>query len=247
MSSSGAIVIVPARMGSTRFPGKALKDDTGLPLVVHVAHAAARAETVSRVVVAAEDQDIIDAVREHGIEGVLTGVHPNGTSRMHEASVLLGLDDQAVVVNVQGDEPEIEPEVIDAGVARLRQDDAPHVATLASPISDLAGFRDPNVVKVVTDTRGRALYFSRAPVPCDRDGDGGVTPSRHVGLYVYTAGFLRTYSSLPETPLERAEKLEQLRVLEHGYSIGVALVESAHPGIDTPEQYAAFVERVRKG
>ncbi|GAB4553354.1 MAG: 3-deoxy-manno-octulosonate cytidylyltransferase [Phycisphaerales bacterium] len=241
---AAAVAIVPARMGSTRLPGKALLDATGLPLVVHVAHAASRASTVRRVVVAAEDRAIVEACARHDVEAVLTAVHPNGTSRLDEAARLLGLADDAIVVNVQGDEPEIEPTSIDAAVARFVQDDRPDVATLAAPIRNRGDEADPNVVKVVLDASNRALYFSRATVPHDRDGVG-VTRLRHVGLYVYSAAFLRRYVAMPETPLERAERLEQLRVLEHGGSIGVALVDDAHPGIDTPEQYDTFVARWR--
>lgn len=242
----GAIAIVPARLESTRFPRKVLASETGLPLVVHAARAAAQASSISRVVIAADSPEIIDAVTPHGVEAVLTSVdHENGTSRLGEAARILGLAPEAIVVNVQGDEPEIEPGLIDAAVERLVADESCPVATAASPISERAEIDNPNVVKVVTDARGRALYFSRAPIPFDRDAGGrGSGALRHIGLYAYRVWFLHRYRDLEPTALERTERLEQLRVLEHGHDIGVAIVPgSSRPGIDTPEQYAAFVAR----
>lgn len=242
---SKAVAIIPARLGSTRFPRKALASETGRALVVHVAEAAARAGRVGRVVIATDGEEIRAAAERAGVEAVMTGEHPNGTSRLNEAAEKLGLPDDAVVVNVQGDEPEIDPGIIDAAVAALGAHD---MATVASPMAPgSAEWRDPNVVKVVLRRDGTAMYFSRAPIPHDRDGDApeGARPLRHVGLYVYRRGFLRTYAALPPTPLEEAEKLEQLRALEHGRSIAVAVCASSHAGIDTPEQYAAFVARFR--
>jgi len=258
MGSDQAIAIIPARMGSTRFPGKALASETGTPLVVHVCERAAQAESVSRVVVATDSEEIADAVRPHGFEAVMTGEHPNGTSRLAEASERLGLKKKQVVVNVQGDEPEIEPAVIDGAVMAGSLETicdwrpdlgamTPAVGTVATPIEDVS---NPNEVKVVL---GRiepdsgvapALYFSRAPIPFDRDG-AGARRFRHVGIYAYTVGALRRYMRLESTPLERAESLEQLRWLEHGFPIAVAIRPSSGSGIDTPEQYAAFVERWR--
>lgn len=238
-----AVAIIPARLGSTRFPRKALADRTGRALVLHVADAAARAGSVARVVVATDGQEILAAAQRSGVEAVLTGEHPNGTSRLNEAAQRLNLPDDAVIVNVQGDEPEIDPAIIDAAVHALGAHD---MATVASPIpAGSAEFHDPNVVKVVLRTDGGALYFSRAPIPLDRDGDAPASarPLRHVGLYVYRRAFLRLYASLAPTPLEQAEKLEQLRALEHGRTIAVAVRESSHAGIDTPEQYEAFVRR----
>ena len=253
-----AIAIIPARMASVRFPGKPLAAETGRPLIAHVCDAAARARLVSRVVVATDEPRIADAARDAGAEAVLTRAdHPNGTARLAEAADLLALADDAVVVNVQGDEPEIDPGVIDAAIEKLIAGGV-DVSTIASPITDEAEAGDPNVVKVVVDRGGRALYFSRARIPHERDPEagrrgegpgipGGGVALRHVGLYCYTARFLRVYAGLPETGLERVERLEQLRVLEHGRSIGVAIRQTGHTGIDTPEQYAAFVRRFASG
>ena len=239
-----AIAIIPARFGSTRFPGKVLADATGRPLIAHVCEAAGRAGLVERVVVATDDERVGAAVRGFGGEVVMTGEHPNGSSRLAEAADRLGLGDERIVVNVQGDEPEIDPGVIDAAIAALVEGGA-DVSTIASPIRDEGEATDPNVVKVVVGVGGRAMYFSRARIPHDRDGAGGADAQalRHVGLYCYTAGFLRRYVRLPETPLERVEKLEQLRILEHGHSIAVAVRDTSHAGIDTPGQYEAFVRR----
>lgn len=239
-----ATAIIPARYGSTRFAGKVLADATGRVLIAHVCEAAGRAEAVERVVVATDDERVESAVRAFGGEVVMTGEHPNGSSRLAEAADLLGLADERIVVNVQGDEPEIDPAVIDAAVGALVESGS-DVSTIASPIRDETEAGDPNVVKVVVDWRGRAMYFSRARIPHDRDGAGGADARalRHVGLYCYTAAFLRRYARLAPTPLERAERLEQLRILEHGHSISVAIVEASHAGIDTPEQYDAFVRR----
>lgn len=242
---SAAVAIIPARLGSTRFPGKMLAAETGKPLVEHVRGAALRAGRVARVVVATDAMEIAEAVRGFGGEAVMTSPeHPNGSSRLAEAADILGLGPDEVVVNVQGDEPEIDPGLIDLAVETLLETGA-DVATVASPFGPGQDPADPNIVKVVLDARGRALYFSRALVPHDRDGAGGRRPLKHVGLYVYRAGFLRRYVALPETPLEQTEKLEQLRVLEHGGSIAVAVAEAHHVGIDTPAQYQAFVRRFR--
>lgn len=240
--------IVPARLGSTRFPGKMLAAETGRALVLHTLDAARKSERLGRVVVATDEAEIADVVTAAGGDAVMTSAaHPNGTSRLAEAADVLGLGDDAVVVNVQGDEPEIDPALIDLAVDALVASGA-EVATVGSPFAAGQDPRDPNIVKVVADCRGRALYFSRSCVPFDRDGEGGgAGPLKHVGLYVYRAGFLRRYVTLPETPLERTERLEQLRVLEHGYSIAVAIAAAHHVGIDTPEQYAVFVERWRAG
>ncbi len=278
MGSGGAIAMIPARMGSTRFPGKALACDTGKPMVVHVCERAQLAESVSRVVVAAEDQEIVDKVREYGFEGVLTGEHPNGTSRLAEASKILGLKSKQIVVNVQGDEPEIGAEVIDGAIKAIdprplwdigaapgyldeiwcgefRGETTYGVGTVASLIESDDDFVNPNVVKVVTGMIApdhgiaRALYFSRAPIPVDRDGvgesDGVVRAPRlkHVGIYAYPVSLLDEYISMESTGLERSESLEQLRWLEHGCPVSVAIRDSKHVGIDTPEQYRAFVER----
>jgi 3-deoxy-manno-octulosonate cytidylyltransferase (CMP-KDO synthetase) len=243
--TAAAIAIIPARMGSTRFPGKMLARETGKPLIQHVWEAVRRATSLSRVVVATDDPRISEAVRAFGGEAVMTdAAHPNGTSRLAQASLLLGLAPDTLVANVQGDEPEVEPAAIDKAVTLCRVSGA-EVATVASPFMPGEDPANPNIVKVVRRPDGRALYFSRSLVPFDRAGSGAA-PLKHVGLYVYRHSFLKTYATLAPTPLEQAEMLEQLRVLEHGYSIAVALHPCTTQGIDTPEQYRAFVERVRR-
>ncbi len=242
-----ATAIIPARLGSTRFPRKALADDTGKALVVHVCEQAAMAESIDRVVVACDAEEIASAVRRAGFESILTDpAHENGTSRLGEAARSLGLADEHVVVNVQGDEPEIERHVIDGAARAVEQSP---VGTVASPFGIDEDPANPNIVKcvaagVIADSGiGRALYFSRALVPHDRDGVGIAPPLKHVGIYAYRVGTLRQYAELAPTPLERTECLEQLRWLEHGFEVGVAVRESTQHGIDTPEQYAAFVQR----
>ncbi len=235
---SDVVVIIPARWGSTRFPAKALADDTGKPMIQHVWERAAAARRASRIAVATDDERIADAARSFGGEAVLTGEHPNGTSRLDEAAERMRLPDGAVIVNVQGDEPEIEPALIDAVAGELETSGA-SIATAASPI-DPAEASDPNLVKVVRRLDGCALYFSRAAIP-----HGDAAPLRHLGIYAYRRAFLREYVRLNQTPLEQAERLEQLRALEHAHDIAVALVEHGSSGIDTPEQYRAFVERWR--
>jgi 3-deoxy-manno-octulosonate cytidylyltransferase (CMP-KDO synthetase) len=237
-----AIAVIPARLDSVRFPGKVLADRTGKPLIQHVYERAAQAKRISRVIVAADDDRIIDAVQSFGGEAVMTRRdHANGTSRIAEAVPRIDVD---LVVNIQGDEPDIDPALIDLALRTLeRHDDCP-VATLASPFAVDENPADPNIVKVVIDQAGCALYFSRALIPMDRDNSGRVKPLKHVGLYVYRREFLPNYIALPPTPLEQAEKLEQLRVLEHGFKIAVAIGEAHFHGIDTPEQYEEFVRRV---
>ncbi|MEM9165479.1 MAG: 3-deoxy-manno-octulosonate cytidylyltransferase [Planctomycetota bacterium] len=237
------VAIIPARLGSQRFPRKVLADDTGMPLIVHVCHAARRLDTLERVLVATDAPEVAEAVTLAGFEAVLTGEHPNGTSRIAEVVCSLDLPDDTPVVNIQGDEPEIEPEAIRAGIEALLASQAP-IATVATPFGPQEDAADPNLVKVVLDASSRALLFSRAPIPHDRDGNG-TQRLRHVGLYTYRAWFLKRVADLAPTPLEQAERLEQLRFLEHGYTIAVASVASPRPGIDTPDQYRAFVARYR--
>jgi 3-deoxy-manno-octulosonate cytidylyltransferase (CMP-KDO synthetase) len=238
-----AVAIIPARMGSTRFPGKMLAADTGKPLIQHVYEAARRASSLSRVVVATDDDRIRVAVAAFGGEAVLTSPsHPNGTSRLAEASERLGLPDDCIVANVQGDEPEVEKEAINAAVSLCAAGGC-EVATVASPFAPGDDPANPNIVKVVRRVDGSALYFSRALIPFERAGGTPIPPLKHVGIYVYRAGFLRRYVKMAPTPLEQAEVLEQLRVLENGFRIGVAVVTCRGQGIDTPEQYAEFVSR----
>ncbi len=240
-----AVCVIPARMGSTRFPGKVLASKTGKPLVQHVVEAAARAASVARVVVATDDQRVRDALAPFGTEIVMTSPeHPNGTSRLAEAARTLGLAPDAIVVNAQGDEPELEPATVDAAVAALVRTGAA-IGTAARPYADTEDVRDPAGVKVVLRVDGTAMYFSRSPIPFDRDARGGPDARvlRHVGLYVYRREFLDAFLTLEPTPLERCEQLEQLRALQHGYQIAVAIVPRGPAGVDTPEQYEAFVER----
>lgn len=239
-----AVIIIPARMASTRFPGKVLADRTGKPLIRHVYEAASRAGSAARVVIATDDARVAAAAKGFGAECVMTRAdHPNGTSRLAEAAGVLGLDGSDIVVNVQGDEPELEPALVDAAVGAMG--DAP-MATVAVPFAPDEDPSNPNLVKVVVRGDGRALYFSRALVPHARDGRG-LAPLKHVGLYVYRRAFLDTYLTLAETELERTEQLEQLRVLWYGHAIAVAVRNvRTHGGIDTPEQYEAFVARHRR-
>ena len=238
--------LIPARLASTRLPGKPLADIAGLPMIVRVAQRAALSGAAA-VVVAADHSDIAAACAAHGVQCVLTrSDHATGSDRLAEACVRLGLDGNDMVVNVQGDEPLIDPALIDACARLLAERTDCVMSTVAHAIDSLDDFDNPNIVKVVLDHAGRALYFSRAAIPCWRDGRGGagadaLPPSalRHVGLYAYRAGFLRGYPALPVSPLERIESLEQLRVLWHGERIAVH-VTSLVPGIgvDTPEDLA---------
>jgi len=240
---------IPARLGSTRFPGKVLAAETGKPLIQHVFEAARRAGSLTRLVIATDDQRVMAAASAFGAEAVLTGVHhPNGTSRIAEAATLCGLSADDVVVNVQGDEPELDPAIIDAAVDSLLSLETSRgavIGTVAAPLGPEDRAADPNIVKVVRDIHGCAMYFSRSCIPFDRDARGGADAAvlRHIGIYAYRRGFLDTYLAMSPTPLERAEQLEQLRVLQNGYRIGVGLVAAAHAGIDTAEQYQAFVRR----
>ena len=243
MAAEPVIAIIPARLESVRFPRKALADATGTPLVVHVAQNSRAMGLFDRVVVASDSDEIHNAVVGHGFESILTRpTHPNGTSRLAESVDLLELPDEAIVVNVQGDEPELEAGIVSAAVGALTTSGCP-VATASVELPP--GLEaDPNVVKVCVDQSGQAMYFSRSPIPASRDGEP-IPRRRHVGLYVYRAAFLRSYPSLEPTPLERAESLEQLRVLEHGHRIAVAAWDGDAPeGIDTPEQYERFVSRL---
>ena len=240
-------VLIPARLASSRLPDKPLADIAGLPMVVRVAQAAGRS-AAAQVVVAADSPSIVAACQAHGIAAVLTrSDHPSGSDRLAEASVLLGLDGDDLVVNVQGDEPLIAPAMIDACAALLQQRPDCVMATVAHAIDAVDEFCNPNVVKVVLDAAGRALYFSRAPIGWWRDGfAGGIhqlpsspAPLRHVGLYAYRAGFLRRFPTLSVAPLEQLESLEQLRVLWHGERIAVHVsAERPGPGVDTPDDLA---------
>ncbi|SMC24365.1 3-deoxy-manno-octulosonate cytidylyltransferase (CMP-KDO synthetase) [Andreprevotia lacus DSM 23236] len=248
-------ILIPSRLQSTRLPDKPLADIGGKPMVVRVVEQALQTHAAA-VYVACDDARIAAAVEAAGQQALLTRAdHSSGTDRLAEAVDLLGLPDAAIVVNVQGDEPLIDPALIDAVAAQLASDDALPMATAAHPIHDAADFFNPNVVKVVLDARNRALYFSRAPIPWARDAftrtDGVQTVAaaqhlpeqlgalRHIGIYAYRAGFLRTYRDLAASQLEQIEALEQLRVLWHGYAIGVHIAAHAPAaGVDTPEDLA---------
>ena len=243
-------VIVPARLASTRLPDKPLADIAGLPMVVRVAQRAA-CSRARQVVVATDASAIVDACERHGVRALLTRAdHPSGSDRLAEACARLGLDGEDVVVNVQGDEPLIDPALIDACAALLPAQPDCAMSTAAHPIESVADYINPNVVKVVLDAAGRALYFSRAPIPWWRDGhaDGVRTlptpaPLRHVGLYGYRAAFLRRFPGLEPAPLERTEALEQLRALWHGERIAVHVAATAPgPGVDTPADLARVRE-----
>lgn len=236
--------IIPARYASTRLPGKPLLSETGMPLVCHVVAAVTSASLVDRVLVATDDERIRAAVEHAGHEGVMTSEDcRTGTDRLAEAAASVGLADSDVVVNIQGDEPEIPASCVDALVRCLLESGA-EMATLAAdlPADEVA---NPHRVKVVCDLTGRAMYFSRSAIPHDRDGAGDVGYLLHLGAYAYRVDFLRRYASLESTPAERAERLEQLRALEHGFRIHVAKVGYDGAGVDTPEDYRRFVERWR--
>lgn len=238
------VAIVPARMASMRLPKKPLADIGGLPMVVRVARRAA-ASGAMRVVVAGDDPAIVNACQAHEVESILTSPsHPTGTDRLAEAAAMLGLPDETIVVNVQGDEPLIPPKAISSVAQLLVNQTDCAIATAAHALQDVEECFNPNVVKVVTDRHGRALYFSRAPIPWARDA---FTQShlklpnrslwlRHVGLYAYRCGFLQRFPLLTRAPIEEQESLEQLRALWHGERIAVLqLTEALPPGVDTPE------------
>jgi 3-deoxy-manno-octulosonate cytidylyltransferase (CMP-KDO synthetase) len=236
------IGIIPARYESSRFPGKPLADIAGRPMVQHVYERACRAKQLDEVLVATDDRRIYDAVRAFGGEAVMTdSAHATGTDRL--AEVARKLDATTIVVNIQGDEPLLDPATVDAVIAPLLEDDTIPMSSVMVPMPDLTRAQDPNVVKVVTDQQGFALYFSRAPIPIVRDPRHDHGPwRRHIGLYAYRRDFLLTFASLPPTPLEEVEKLEQLRALEHGYRIKMVEMDDAYSiGVDTPDD----LERVR--
>jgi 3-deoxy-manno-octulosonate cytidylyltransferase (CMP-KDO synthetase) len=239
-----AVAIIPARFDSTRLPGKALALIGGRPMVCHVAERTRRARGLERVIVATDDARIETAVRAMGAEAVLTRrEHPSGTDRL--AEVVAGLD-AAIVVNVQGDLPLLDPLMVERLVERMRAQPALPMATLATPIRDDTEWRSPHVVKVVAGGDGRALYFSRSPIPFDRDGTRAASEAigwRHIGMYAYRRDVLLRLAGLPPSPLERRERLEQLRALENGIAIGVVEWTAAEPliEVDTPED----LERAR--
>jgi len=243
-----ATAIIPARYGSTRFPGKPLALINGFPMIQHVCQRVSCAAMVDRVIVATDDERIVTAVEAFDGEVMLTrSDHPTGTDRLAEVAANI---DSELIVNVQGDEPLIDPRMVDQAVAPLVENQQIQMGTLASTINEIADFHNPNVVKVVKRQDGMALYFSRAPIPWPRDLSSDQLAAelprlgllRHIGLYVYRRQLLLDYPSWPKTPLENLENLEQLRALEQGVSLHVAETEFSCHGVDTP----ADLERVEK-
>lgn len=239
-------VVIPARLASERLPGKVLRDIAGLPMIVRVARACASSGAAS-VTVAADDARTVEACKAHDIGAQLTSAdHQSGTDRVHEVATTQGWGDDAVVVNVQGDEPLMPPELVAQCAAALADDTAADIATPCHPIEDAAEYASPHAVKVVMNAAGHALYFSRAPIPADRGhllaGQAALPAAgawRHIGLYAYRVGALRRFSGLPASPLERSESLEQLRALEAGLRIRLVCTDTAPgPGVDTEADLA---------
>lgn len=224
--------VIPARIGSTRFPGKPLAIISGKPMIQHVYEKAAACQLIERVVVAADDPAVQQAVQAFGGEVFMTSPdHATGTDRVAEVARTL---DAEIIVNIQGDEPLLPPDAIEKAVRPLVEDERLVLATLKTALLPEDDPHDSNIVKVATDTRGYALYFSRSPIPFNRNESSATQLYRHIGLYVFRRSFLFEYTSLPQTPLERAESLEQLRALEHGHSIFVSETEYYPIGVDTP-------------
>lgn len=250
----GFTVVIPARLASSRLPNKPLADIAGLPMVVRVAQRAMQSQA-TQVVVAADDERIVQVCKAHGVQVLLTRQdHVSGSDRLAEACQLLGLSDDALVVNVQGDEPLMRPDLINEVARVLTERPDASMSTAAHAIGSLEEFANPNVVKVVMDARQMALYFSRAPIPWWRDGQSvagfkslpNPAPLRHIGIYAYRAGFLRLFPQLPPAPIESMESLEQLRALWHGHRIAVHVTsEAPGPGVDTPEDLARVRQLLR--
>ena len=239
-------VLIPARLASTRLPNKPLADIAGVPMVVRVAQQAGRSGA-QRVVVAGDSFEIVAACQAHGIESVLTRTdHPSGSDRLAEACDLLNLPDDSIVVNVQGDEPLMDPQLVTDVAHLLARRPQAAMSTAAHMLTSVADFHNPNVVKVVLDAQHMALDFSRAPIAYPRDKPDVLpspAPLRHIGIYAYRVSFLRLFPTLAQAPLERTESLEQLRALWHGHRIAVHITQHAPgPGVDTPED----LERVRR-
>ncbi|MBN1436212.1 MAG: 3-deoxy-manno-octulosonate cytidylyltransferase [Sedimentisphaerales bacterium] len=238
------IAVIPARYESSRFPGKVLAKQTGKYLIQHVYERVCEAALVDNVLIATDAQVVAQACDEFGGQCCITRKdHNSGTDRVAEAVSSLDAD---IIINVQGDEPEILPDNIDTLVRLLQNDNACDMATLCAPFDTAREIQNPNVVKVVTDKQGHALYFSRSPIPYQRDADQGLNLKlcrKHLGIYAYRKNVLLKLSAMPATPLELSEKLEQLRALENGLKIAVANVKHTAVGIDTPQQYQDFVQR----
>ena len=237
------MVVIPARLASSRLPNKPLADIAGIPMVVRVAQRAQQS-LASQVVVAADHLSIVQACEAHGVFAIMTrDDHPSGSDRLAETCQQLGWSDDTIVVNVQGDEPLMSPDLINQVATLLNERPEASMSTAAHAIDSLAEFANPNVVKVILDARQWAMYFSRAPIPWWRDGNlQGLTvlpaplPLRHIGIYGYRAGFLKQFPKLTQAPVEIIEALEQMRALWHGHKIAVHVTEQAPgPGVDTPE------------
>ncbi|MBN2009263.1 3-deoxy-manno-octulosonate cytidylyltransferase [candidate division KSB1 bacterium] len=250
MTNNKVLAVIPARYASTRFPGKPLVEILGKPMIQRVYEQAEKARTLDHVIVATDDQRIFDTVEQFGGEVEMTSSDlRNGTERVAAVASKFNYD---IVVNVQGDEPFIDPDAIDAAVSLLIQDSSAQMGTLVKPIDTIDELVNKNLPKVILDQQQQAIYFSRSPIPFIRD----VASTnewlnhhryyRHIGLYVYRNSFLPIYISLPETPLERAEKLEQLRAIENGYRIKVAIVEHAPEGIDTPDDLQTLIYKLKE-
>lgn len=241
--------IIPARYQSSRFPGKPLYPLAGRPMILHVYERCRRANCLDAVYVATDDARIQAVVRESGGLSVITrGDHASGTDRLEEAGRILGLGEEDMVVNVQGDEPLVHPDMVELLVRVLADDPSCPMATLAFSSRNEREYNDPNVVKVVTDRSGRALYFSRSPLPFRRDpGAAPLVFLKHLGFYAYRFGFLKKFSGLQPGVLEGVEKLEQLRALENGYPIRVELTAHETLGVDTPEDVPGVLERLLGG
>jgi len=230
------VVVIPSRYGSSRFAGKPLAVIAGKPMIQRVYESASRATSVSTVVVATDDQRIVDAVHRFGGDVLMTSAeNRSGTDRVAEAAEKMGLAASDIIINVQGDQPLIHPACFDAVVEPLRQDPALDMSTLAFAIVDRQEYTNPKDCKVVMDQQGYALYFSRACIPYARDGEGDFTAYKHLGVYAYTLRFLQTFRKLPTGRLEHIEKLEQLRALEYGYRIKVMVTGHDSPEVDLPE------------
>ena len=241
-------IVIPARYASSRLPGKPLLDIGGKPMVVRVAEQAAKT-SASEIVIATDFEKIVTVAKQHGLNAVMTRLnHASGTDRIAEVAQKLGWADDEIVVNVQGDEPLIEPELINEVAQHLANSQDAVMATACHAIHDEASLLNPNIVKVVIDANGNALYFSRAPIPYPRDAvfKQNIQAYRHIGIYAYRVGFLKKYAELSVTELEKIESLEQLRVLHHGYKIGVTITQNAPAsGVDT-QQDLDYVKSVFK-
>ena len=238
------LCVIPARYASTRLPGKPLKDVAGKPMICRVYDRASQAKTLSGVVVATDDERILRAVEDHGGRAMMTAKdHPTGTDRL--AEVAEAYPDVDLIINVQGDEPLIEPSLIDELGRAFDGDAELQMATVMTPMEDEAEQKNPNNVKVVTDKNGCALYFSRSLLPYPRN-DAGTPVYKHIGIYAYRRGFLLAYAKMAPTPLERTESLEQLRALENGYKIKCIRTNARFVGVDTPEDLAKVNEIYRR-